>query len=85
VLPSIGMLVQREGVDDYRYIQLLEERLAKAKPGPAATQARRVLAELRDAVKETYLDPANNWDKSTMDYWRWRVAQAAMGFVAPRR
>ncbi|MGD9496656.1 MAG: hypothetical protein AB7Y46_10160 [Armatimonadota bacterium] len=30
VLPSIGMLAQREGVDDYRYVQLLEELLARA-------------------------------------------------------
>ena len=79
VLPSIGMLVQREGVDDYRYIQLLEERLASAKAGPAAAEAKRVLDELCGAVNGTYTDPANNWDKSTMDYWRWRVAKAAMG------
>ena len=84
VLPSIGMLVQREGVDDFRYIQLLEERVAAAKKDGrantrAAQQATQALKDLHDAVKETYRDPENNWDKSTMDYWRWRVADAAMG------
>lgn len=83
VLPSMGMLVQREGVDDYRYIQLLEERLAAAdKAGklgtPATRSAQQVLNELRDAIKVTYKAPDNNWDNSTMNYFRWRVAQAAM-------
>jgi len=78
VLPSIGMLGQREGVDDYRYIQLLEELVAAADDGAAKREAEATLSELRDAVNETYLAPDNNWDRSTMDYWRWRVAKAAM-------
>ncbi|MGE5532228.1 MAG: hypothetical protein ACM3VW_08950, partial [Bacteroidota bacterium] len=83
VLPSIGMLVQREGVNDYRYIQLLEEKLAaaeKAGKGQSAAcrDGRTVLTELREAIQETYLDPANNWDTSTMDYYRWRLARAIM-------
>ncbi len=83
VLPSIGMLVQREGVDDYRYIQLLEERLKAAQDAgqgqsPAAKEARAVLDELRAAVNVDYMDPSNNWDNSTMNYYRWRVAAAAM-------
>ncbi len=86
VLPSIGMLAQREGVDDYRHIQLLEERVKAAQAAgkgesPQAKQAGAVLAELRDAVKVTYLDPSNNWDNSTMNYYRWRVAQAAMNLA----
>ncbi len=88
VLPSIGMLMQREGVDDYRYIQLLEERLAAAEKAgrggaAAALEGRAVLQEVRDAVKETLLDPANNWDSSTLNYYRWNVAQAAMKLDAP--
>ena len=78
VLPSIGMLVQREGVDDYRYMQLLEDMIEDAHDTPASRQASGVLDELRQAVAVDYMDPANNWDKSTMDYWRWRVAEAAM-------
>ena len=83
VLPSIGMLRQREGVDDYRYVQLLEDRLQTAKAAgretaPEAQHAKAVLAELRDAVDITYLAPRNNLDKSTMDYYRWRVAEAAI-------
>lgn len=83
VLPSIGMLVQREGVDDYRYVQLLEQSLAAAQEAgrggtEAARAAQATLDELRAAVSEDYLDPANNWDRATMDYWRWRVARAAM-------
>ena len=90
VLPSIGMLIQREGVDDYRYIQLLEEQLGNARTrgkgeAPAATQAQAVLEDLTSAVQVTYLDPENNWDKSTMDYWRWRVAEAAMQLQAALR
>ena len=87
VLPSIGMLQQREGVDDYRYVQLLEEMLARsegtaAAGGEAARNAREVLDELSAAVSRDYLDPANNWDRSTMDYWRWRVARAAIDLQA---
>ena len=83
VLPSIGMLKQREGVDDYRYVQLLEEHLKTATKGgrtddAAIRQAQKVLADLRQEVKATYLAPANKWDKSMMDHWRWRVAEAAM-------
>jgi hypothetical protein len=83
VLPSIGMLRQREGVDDYRYIQLLEERLEAAEAagkgtGPEAQHARAVLTELRDAVDVTYHAPRNDLDESTMDYYRWRVAEAAI-------
>lgn len=83
VLPSIGMLMQREGVDDYRYVQLLEELLAAAREAgrggtEAARAAQATLDELRAAVNEEYLSPDNNWDRATMDYWRWRVARAAM-------
>lgn len=83
VVPSIGMLSQREGVDDYRYVQLLEELLARAGERgatgtAAAREARQTLQELGEAVHIDYLDPSNNWDRSTMDYWRWRVARAAM-------
>ncbi|MFQ6132039.1 MAG: hypothetical protein ACE5R4_08390 [Armatimonadota bacterium] len=87
VLPSIGMLNQREGVDDYRYIQLLEEVLAAAQDAgraasPATKQGKQVIADLREAISETYLDPDNHWDDSTMDYWRWQVAKAAMALAA---
>ena len=87
VPPSIGVLVQREGVDDYRYIQLLEERLAAAEKAgqgsaPAVKEGRAVLRQLHDAINETYLDPANNWDTSTMNYYRWKVAQAAVKLEA---
>jgi len=83
VLPSIGMLAQREGVDDYRYIQLLQELLSQAEASgkgalPAARAAREALDELRGAVKITFRDTSNNWDDSTMDYYRWTVARAAI-------
>lgn len=82
VLPSIGMLAQREGVDDYRYIQLLEDRLKQARDKRAVAAGRGTLRELRNAVRVTYLDPANNWDRSTMDYWRWRVTEAIIDLGA---
>jgi len=90
VLPSIGMLNQREGVDDYRYVQLLEELLEQAEQQsrmmrPAEREARATLDELRAAVSRDYLDPSNNWDRSTMDYWRWRVARAATELQAELR
>ena len=90
VLPSIGMLEQREGVDDYRYVQLLEELLARAGEqgridGEAARAARQTLQELSDAVNLDYRDPSNSWDRSTMDYWRWRVARAAMALQGELR
>ncbi len=90
VLPSIGMLNQREGVDDYRYVQLLEGLLTRADEAgasgtQAAEEARDTLDELRAAVSRDYLDPSNNWDRSTMDYWRWRVARAAMDLQAELR
>ena len=77
------MLRQREGVDDYRYVQLLEDRLKTAENAGKSTtseaqHARAVLSELRDAVDVTYLAPRNNLDKSTMDYYRWRLAEAAI-------
>lgn len=83
VLPSIGMLSQREGVDDYRYVQLLESLIARAGEQDAmgtgaAREARQTLDDLTAAVSRDYLDPANNWDRATMDYWRWRVARAAI-------
>ncbi|MFW5867053.1 MAG: hypothetical protein ACOCX2_04510, partial [Armatimonadota bacterium] len=90
VLPSIGMLNQREGVDDYRYVQLLESLLARADEegaagSEAANAARATLDELRAAVSRDYLDPSNNWDRSTMDYWRWRVARAAIDLQSELR
>ena len=88
VLPSIGMLEQREGVDDYRYIQLLEELIATAEDqgrGGEARAARAVLDDLRDSISETYLDPANDWDRSTMDYHRWQVARAALDLAEQMR
>jgi hypothetical protein len=83
VLPSIGMLNQREGVDDYRYVQLLDGMLQRAgaqgkAETEAAREARAALQDLSEAVSMDYLDPSNNWDRSTMDYWRWRVASAAI-------
>jgi len=46
--------------------------------GEAARAARQTLQDLSDAVNLDYRDPSNSWDRSTMDYWRWRVARAAM-------
>jgi hypothetical protein len=90
VLPSIGMLNQREGVDDYRYVQLLEALVEEAdEQGLGETEAARfargTLDELEAAISRDYLDPQNNWDRSTMDYWRWRVARAAIELQAQLR
>jgi len=83
VVPSIGMLEQREGVDDFRYIQSLEDLLNRARisakaPWPAYENAEKLVSELREAISETYMKPSNHWDRSTMDYYRWQVAKAAM-------
>jgi len=80
-IPSYGWLVlAAEGAKDRRYILLLDQKLAAQPNGPAADAARAVLDELNQRVSETYLDSVNNWQPSTYDYFRWRIAEAVMAF-----
>ncbi len=51
--PTVQFECVREGIDDAKYLALLESRLARSS-GPAADRARAFLAELHQAVK---LDP----------------------------
>jgi hypothetical protein len=78
-IPSYGWLVlAAEGAKDRRYMALLDQKLATQPTGSAADAARAVLAELKQRINETYLDPVNNWQPGTYDYFRWRIAQAVM-------
>jgi hypothetical protein len=70
----------REGIEDFRYLQLLEQELAENPVGPAAERARAVLQELSSRIDEEYLSPRNDWSPWTYDYFRWQVTQAIMAF-----
>ena len=63
-VPGVGFEGRREGVDDVRYLQLLETRMTAAPPdNTAASQAKAWLAGLRLASR--------NWDFSPDRYNAW--------------
>jgi hypothetical protein len=68
-VPSVGFEGWREGIDDYRYLQLLETRLAAAKG--ALPVARRWLADLRARALSPLFDPSEKWPAPwrTMGQW----------------
>ena len=56
-LPGVGFEGRREGIDDYRYLQLLAMRLdAAGKDSDVAKEANRWLAELKQRVVKAALD-----------------------------
>lgn len=70
----------REGINDYRYLQLLRRKLAEHPQGRPAQQAQAVLEELGRAISANYLDEQNTWHPATYDYFRWQIAKAIMAF-----
>jgi len=49
-MPLVGWETRREGIDDYRYLQLLEECVAANPDDPVATEAKQWLANLRARI-----------------------------------
>ena len=70
----------REGIEDFRYLQLLEQELAENPDGRAAERARAVLRELSSRIDEEFGSPRNDWSPWTYDYFRWQIARAIMAF-----
>jgi len=73
-------VVYREGLTDYRYVQLLEARIKAQPRSAAAAQARKVLEELGSRLSMSYTDEINTWHPATYDYFRWRLAKAITAF-----
>jgi hypothetical protein len=56
-IPGIGYEGRREGIDDYRYLQLLESRIAIASlDHPVVTEAKTWLTELRKQVVQSAIE-----------------------------
>lgn len=83
-LPTQTLYNFREGIDDLRYLQLLETKLKREPNHPAADEGKAALAELHARLSRDFLDPTNSWQPSTYDYFRWRIAKALLGFAASR-
>ena len=72
-IPGVGWEGRREGIDDYRYLQLLEARVAAAPTeSPVRVAAERWLAQLkrqmeRAALRGVLLDFVTVWDLDWMD------------------
>ncbi len=73
-------VVFREGIADYRYLQLLRNLIRQHPDTPAAHAGARVVEELKSRVSVTYLDPVNSWHPGTHDYFRWKISAAIMRF-----
>jgi hypothetical protein len=52
-IPGVGYEGRREGIDDYRYLQLLDDRIAAAPASQAKSQAQAWLAKLKQTVSES--------------------------------
>ena len=56
-IPGVGYEGRREGIDDYRYLQLLESRIATASlDQPIRNEARAWLTKLRESVVQSAID-----------------------------
>ena len=53
MFPRVGYLGRRDGTDDYRYLQLLEDAVAAKPDEPAAVEASAYLEALRERVADT--------------------------------
>ncbi len=75
----IGM---REGIDDGRYIYTLEKLISEAESAghkAEADNARKVLNGINNAIPyHTYIYRELAWEGSTMDVYRWAIAQEIM-------
>ena len=49
-MPSVGWETRREGIDDYRYLQMLEDCIAANPNEPVAAEAKKWLANLRARI-----------------------------------
>ena len=58
---TVGWEARREGVEDYRYLALLE-RIARAQDGPTARRARALLAEARQLARvDSFAGAPRDW------------------------
>lgn len=58
-MPLVGWETRREGIDDYRCLQMLEDAVAARPDQAPAGEARAWLAELRRRILESGVDPHN--------------------------
>lgn len=75
-VPTVAYEKVRAGIDDYRYIQLLEQRLQSAR-GRKAKEAEKFLAEIRGRIPRFPEGKAAGLDDATLDDWREKIA----GFI----
>ena len=86
LLPSIGWEGEREGIDDYKYVKMLEELIKKAGPdNPKAQKAKATLDKLRAEIppdgKQVLLMPeAFTFD--TFDSYRSEIANHIIALLA---
>jgi hypothetical protein len=88
-LPSIPWEGIREGLDDYRYMDLLWRLITAARNVPAAAEAARagekVTAEIMGVIAFTYQPLAENGtpapSSAMLEKWRWKVAAACIDLL----
>ena len=56
-MPHMGWEARREGVDDYRYLQMVEDLVKAKKPDPLAVEAGTWLEGLRARLTLTDIQP----------------------------
>jgi hypothetical protein len=78
-LPTVTYEKVRAGVDDYRYLWMLE-RLIAANPRQGM-EARQFLGELRGKIPR-YPEDAAEIDDATMDEWREKIARFIVALAA---
>lgn len=71
----------RAGIDDYRFIVLLE-RLIQRQPGGRTEQARRLLAGIRGKMPQFLWSPDQQVSEETLDAWRGEIAAAIAALAA---
>jgi len=79
-IPTQSLYSFREGIDDLRYLQLLQARLQANPDHSAAKEANAVIEELRSRLSRDFIDAVNSWQPSTYDYFRWKIAEAIAAF-----
>ena len=77
-LPSLGWEGEREGIDDYKYVKMLEWLIAKAGPGnPVAQKAQATLDRLRSEIPcdgKQVLSMPDAFTHDTFDQYRQEIA-----------
>jgi hypothetical protein len=86
-IPSIGWEGQREGIDDYKYVRMLEWAIGQAGPANSHVEAaRKTLAELRAAIPGDGLQVLTMPEAFTVesfDQYRTVIAQHIAAILLP--